>query len=77
MIKEKLHNINQWYDNIKDPYRLGLFMLLVITAWIPSLILIFLGINNDFVQILPTIILIPFGFIRWLWITGRLHVVGK
>ena len=76
-IKTKLYNINKRYDGVEEPTRLALFMLLIIICYIPSFILISFDINNDFVIISPTLLLIPFGFIRWLWLTGRLDSVNK
>lgn len=70
-IKEKIYQSNVWYDRQPDPNRFLYFILLVMICYIPSFILIFFGITGDLVTVLPTLLLMPVGIVRYIYICKK------
>jgi len=68
-MKETNYNANAWYDRQPEPNRLLYFMGLIIVGYIPSVVLIFCGISGDLVTVLPTLLLLPFGIARFIYLT--------
>jgi hypothetical protein len=73
-IKEKINQINLWYDHVPEPIRFLYFFFYIILCYIPSFLLVNAGFNNDFIIILPTLLMLPIGIIRYYWCK---HGLGK